>query len=72
MSDRYWVVNFRAFAFDTQEEAKAFEQKLIDAFCAMPESEGYAASSWVSMEADDADWQGRAPAQGEEGQGDGR
>jgi hypothetical protein len=65
MSEHYWTINFRAFAFDTKEEAQAFEQRLIDAFCAMPESKGYGASSWVTADTTDADWQGRVDTGGE-------
>lgn len=46
-ADKYYVVEFMAFAFETKEQALEFADKLMDVFCAMPEAEGYGASSRV-------------------------
>lgn len=46
-ADKYYVVEFTAFAFETKEKASEFADKLMDVFCAMPEAEGYGASSRV-------------------------
>lgn len=46
----YYVVKLTAFAFDTKDEAEAFHDKLLDAFCAMPESENIGAASRVEFE----------------------
>lgn len=46
-SGKYWVVRLDAFSFDTEEEAKAFHEALIDAFCAMPEAKEIASCSRV-------------------------
>ncbi|NGQ91490.1 hypothetical protein G5V65_11335 [Rhodobacter sp. HX-7-19] len=46
-SEKYYVVEFMAFAFETKEQAGEFADKLTDAFCSMPEAEGYGASSRV-------------------------
>ena len=43
----YWKVQMAVFAFETEAQAKAFNNALIDAFCAMPESEGYGSSHQV-------------------------
>lgn len=43
----YWEVQLNAFAFETEAEAKAFSEALIDAFCAMPEADGFASSCKV-------------------------
>ena len=43
---RYNVI-LEAFSFDTKEQAAAFMEALTDAFCAMPEAAGYAASARV-------------------------
>lgn len=45
--EKYYVVEFTAFAFETKEQALEFANKLTDAFCAMPEAEGYGARSGV-------------------------
>lgn len=42
-----FAVEFKAFAFDTREAAKAFEEALTDAFMAMAEADGIAATSQV-------------------------
>lgn len=42
-----WRVSLKVFAFDTKEEAKEFEEKLIDAFCDLADGYAYAASSIV-------------------------
>ncbi len=65
----YWVVKFRAYAFDTKADALAFQDKLLDAFCAMPEGEGYGASAWVARESDETDWLGN-PTRAAAGSGD--
>lgn len=46
----YWIVRLDAFAFDTEAEAIAYRDALNDAFCAMPESEGIAATTKVIPE----------------------
>lgn len=43
----YWEVEMKVFAFDTEAEARAFNDALIDAFCAMPEADGFASSHRV-------------------------
>jgi alkanesulfonate monooxygenase SsuD/methylene tetrahydromethanopterin reductase-like flavin-dependent oxidoreductase (luciferase family) len=43
----YWEVEMKVFAFDTEAEARAFNDALIDAFCAMPQAEGFASSHRV-------------------------
>ncbi|WP_299949056.1 hypothetical protein [uncultured Ruegeria sp.] len=48
--ERYWIVDFKAYAFDTEEQAREFQDKLIDAFTAMPEAEGFGASSTIREE----------------------
>lgn len=45
-----WTVELRVFAFDTKRAAEAYEDALISAFCAMPESENYAAVSHILEE----------------------
>lgn len=52
MSDTTFAVEFRAFSFASKAKAKACEEKLQDAFCAMPEADGVAAVSRVVQEAD--------------------
>lgn len=42
-----YAVTMTVFAFDTKAEALEFQDKLTDAFCAMPEAAPYAASSIV-------------------------
>ena len=42
-----FAVEFKAFTFDTREAAKAFEDALTDAFMAMAEADGIAATSQV-------------------------
>ncbi len=65
----YWVVKFHAYAFDTKADALAFQDKLLDAFCAMPESEGYGSTAWVAHETDDTDWP-HTPTRADAGSGD--
>ena len=40
-----WTVELKAFSFYTEEEARAFQEALINAFEAMPENEGVSAIS---------------------------
>ncbi len=49
MSDtpKYWEVQLNVFAFDTEAEARAFSDALVDAFCAMPQAEEVASSCQV-------------------------
>lgn len=54
MLDRYWTVRLEVYAFDSQEQADEYHQRLLDAFMAMPESAGYAATSTV-IEKDEDD-----------------
>lgn len=54
MAEKYYVVKFQAFAFETKEKAKEFEEKLTNAFCAMPEAEGICATSRI-VEVEDED-----------------
>jgi hypothetical protein len=35
VADKYWTVEFTAFAFDTADEASDFRDKLTDAFCGL-------------------------------------
>ncbi len=51
----YWIVKLKAFAFDTEEEAKAFQDALLEALMAMPESNGVASSSSVNFVEDNDD-----------------
>lgn len=51
-AEKYWVVDFQAYAFDSEEQARAFQDKLLDAFTHMPEAEAYGASSTVREETD--------------------
>ena len=54
MSEKYWTVEFKAYAFDSKEEADRFHDALLDAFMAMPEAVGIASSSTViEQDADD-------------------
>lgn len=46
----YWIVTLQADAFETKDEAISYRDALIDAFCAMPESEGYSASTTIDFE----------------------
>lgn len=39
--DDYWIVSLKAYAFDTEQEARAYRDALCDAFTAMPESASY-------------------------------
>ena len=41
---QYWVVKLEAAAFDTEAEARAFQEALEKAFMQMPEAEGIAAT----------------------------
>lgn len=45
--NEYWVVQM-TIGFGTEAEAKAFEDKLTDAFCAMPEAEGIGCTTTVT------------------------
>ncbi len=51
----YWIVKLKAFAFDTEEEAKAFQDALLEALMAMQESNGVASSSSVNFVEDNDD-----------------
>lgn len=44
MTEEYYVVTLKAYAFDTEEQAIAFLEALAYAFMTMPGYEGYAAS----------------------------
>ncbi len=48
--ERYWIVDFKAYAFDSEDQALEFQEKLMDAFTAILEAEGFAASSIVKEE----------------------
>lgn len=52
--EKYYVVEFNVFAFETKEKAVEFADKLTDMFCDMPEAEGYGASSRIREEEADA------------------
>ena len=41
---QYWVVKLEAAAFDTEAEARAFQEALSEAFMQMPEAEEIAAT----------------------------
>lgn len=43
----YWRVEMNVYAFDTQADAEAFSNTLINRFCFMPESDDYASSTRV-------------------------
>lgn len=43
--DRYWSVRLIVYAFESEDEAREYQHKLVDAFCAMPESAGLASSA---------------------------
>ena len=45
----YWTVKLEAFAFDTEEAAKEYRNALLEAFMAMPESDGIASRSSVDF-----------------------
>ena len=51
--NEYWVVQMTV-GFDTEAEAKAFEDKLTDAFCAMPEADGIGCTTTVTRRVDPA------------------
>ena len=51
----YWTVKLVAFAFDTEEEAKEYREALLNAFMAMPESDGVASRSSVDFLEDNDD-----------------
>ena len=46
----YYVVNLKAFTFETKEQAQAIADKLLDALCDMPEMGGYSAATTVEEE----------------------
>lgn len=48
--ETYFVVEFRAFAFETANQAQIMADKLTDAFCEMPEAKGYGASTRIIEE----------------------
>lgn len=50
----YWVVEMKAFAFDEEDQARAFADKLTDVFMDMPEAEVYGATCAVHFEAEEA------------------
>jgi hypothetical protein len=56
MTEQYYRVVFECFAFDTIEQAQHFQDKLLDAFCGMPEAKGLGSSSRIEadMVKDDA------------------
>lgn len=43
--DRYWSVRLIVYAFESEDEAREYQHKLVDAFCAMPESADLASSA---------------------------
>ena len=49
----YWVVKFNVFAFETKEQAEEMMDALMDAYCAIPQAEGYGASASVQEESDE-------------------
>jgi hypothetical protein len=49
-NDIYFVVTLKAFAFETKEQAQAVADKLLDAFCDLPEADGYGASAQITEE----------------------
>lgn len=49
----YWTVSLTAFAFGTEEAAKEYRNALLEAFMAMPESDGIASRSSVGFVEDD-------------------
>jgi hypothetical protein len=54
MGEKYWTVEFKAFAFDTEEQARKFQEALEDAFMELPESEGICSTS-IILEKDEDD-----------------
>ena len=50
MADKYWTVKMEVYAFETFADAKAYQEAFIDAFCAMPESEGYGSGCTIIEE----------------------
>jgi len=54
MGEKYWTVTMKVYAFETLEDAKAYQDAFIDAFCAMPESKGYGSGCTITEENDDA------------------
>ena len=50
MGEKYWIVKLEVFAFETREDAAAYQEALIDAFCAMPESKEYGSTSIIRCE----------------------
>lgn len=51
-----WRVNFDAFAFESKEQAVAFEAAMQDALMSIPECRDIAATSRVICEKDDDDF----------------
>lgn len=51
--DTYFVVHLKAYAFETEDQARIVADKLLDAFCDLPEAEGYGASTHVRQESED-------------------
>ncbi|MTH34140.1 hypothetical protein GL279_05935 [Paracoccus limosus] len=43
--DRYWSVRLIVYAFESEDEAREYQHKLVDAFCAMPESADLASTA---------------------------
>jgi len=54
-TETYYTVTLKVYAFDTKEEARTYMDKLIDAFCEMPESKDYGSSAWIEGEKDSND-----------------
>jgi len=52
----YWYVRLTVFAFDTKEQAAKYQDALIDAFCAMPESAQYGSSCRHYHASEEIDW----------------
>ena len=49
----YWTIEMSVFAFNSKEEARAYEKTLIDLFCAAPESEGFCAITSIKKVEED-------------------
>ena len=49
----YWVVDFQALAFETEDEAEEYVDALMSAFETMPESEEVGAIFSVKFEPDE-------------------
>lgn len=53
-ADRYWAVQMEVYAFDTKADADRYHDALLNAFMAMPESEGLGSTSAVVEKTDAA------------------